>query len=128
MPMRRQALRSIEPLATSLFFSLILIFFFTLPSLLAKAEPFSPGTSEPTRVNPGDMNSGALLLPTEDGGFVQAPRLGTDVVMTSTARSRAPPSPSASRIRPKAGSKASMSSRCPSSPPSMRCACRSASA
>ncbi|MGZ8416414.1 MAG: marine proteobacterial sortase target protein [Methyloceanibacter sp.] len=80
--MRRQALRSIEPLATSLFYSLILIFFFTLPSLLAKAEPFSPGTSEPTRVNPGDMNSGALLLPTEDGGFVQAPRLGTDVVMT----------------------------------------------
>ena len=28
------------------------------------------------------MNTGALLLPTDDGGFVQAPRLGTDVVMT----------------------------------------------
>ena len=39
MPMRRQALRSIAPLATFLFFSLILIFSLALPSLLAKAEP-----------------------------------------------------------------------------------------
>ena len=82
MTMRRQALRSIESLATFFFLSLILIFFFALPSILAKAEPVSPGTTDAERVNPGDMNTGALLLPTEDGGFVQAPRLATDVVMT----------------------------------------------
>lgn len=82
MTMRRQALRSIEPLATFLFLSLILIFLFALPSILVKAEPATQGASDAERVNPGDMNTGALLLPTEDGGFVQAPRLGTDVIMT----------------------------------------------
>ena len=80
MPMRRQALRSIAPLATFLFFSLILIFSLALPSLLAKAEPVTSDADG--RVTPDEMNTGALLLPTEDGGFVQAPRLGTDVIMT----------------------------------------------
>ncbi len=80
MPMRRQALRSIEPLATSLFFSLILIFSLALPSLLVKAEPVTSDAAG--RVTPGEMNTGALLLPTDDGGFVEAPRLGTDVIMT----------------------------------------------
>jgi len=82
MIMRRQALRSTGPLAISLFLSLILIFFFALPSILVKAEPASPGGTNAERVNPDDMNTGALLLPTKDGGFVEAPRLGTDVVMT----------------------------------------------
>ena len=80
MPMRRQALRSIAPLATFLFFSLILIFSLALPSLLVKAEPVTSDADG--RVTPVEMNTGALLLPTEDGGFVQAPRLGTDVIMT----------------------------------------------
>ena len=80
MPMRRQALRSIEPLATFLFFSLILIFSLALPSLLVKAEPVTSDAAG--RVTPDEMNTGALLLPTEDGGFVQAPQLGTDVIMT----------------------------------------------
>jgi len=80
MPMRRQALRSIAPLATFLFFSLILIFSLALPSLLAKAEPVTSAAAD--RVAPDDMNTAYLLLPTEDGGFVQAPHLGTDVIMT----------------------------------------------
>jgi Ca-activated chloride channel family protein len=80
MSMRRQALRSIEPLATFFFFSLILIFSLALPSVLVKAESVTADTAG--RVAPGDMNTGALLLPTGDGSFVQAPGLGTDVVMT----------------------------------------------
>ena len=80
MPMRRQALRSIAPLATFLFFSLILIFSLALPSLLAKAEPVTSAAAD--RVSPDDMNTAAPSLPTEDGGFVQAPHLGTDVIMT----------------------------------------------
>ena len=86
MTMRRQALRSSALLATSLLLSLILVFIFTLPSILVRAEPASSGTSaamgEADRVTPGDMNSGALLLQTEDGGLVEAPRLATDIVMT----------------------------------------------
>ena len=80
MPMRRQALRSIAPLPTFLFFSLILIFSLALPSLLVKAEPVTSDAAG--RVTPGDVNTGALLLPTGDGGFVEAPQLGTDVIMT----------------------------------------------
>jgi Ca-activated chloride channel homolog len=86
MTMRRQALRSSALLATYLLLSLILFFFFTLPSILVRAEPASSGTSaamgEADRVTPGDMNTGALLLQTEDGGLVEAPRLATDIVMT----------------------------------------------
>jgi hypothetical protein len=86
MTMRRQALRSSVPLATSVFLSLILVFFFTLPSIPVRAEPVSSGTisAEADRVTPGDMNTGALLLQTEDGALVEAPRLQTDVVMTVT--------------------------------------------
>jgi hypothetical protein len=36
---------------------------------------------EADRVTPDDMNAGSLLLQTEDGGMVAAPRLATDVVM-----------------------------------------------
>src|SRR3990170_189833 len=86
MTMRRQALRSSALLATSLLLSLILLFIFTLPSILVRAEPAFSGTSaamgDADRVTPGDMNSGALLLQTEDGGLVEAPRLATDMVMT----------------------------------------------
>ena len=88
MTMRRQALRSRESLATFFFLSLNLIFFFTPPSILAKADPAQPGASEGSAatqaniVNPGGMNTGALLFQSGDGGFVEAPRLATDVVMT----------------------------------------------
>lgn len=86
MTMRRQALRSCAPLATSFFLSLILVLLFTLPSILAQAEPASSGASAAAQanlVNPGDMNTGALFLQSgEDGAFVEAPRLNTDVVMT----------------------------------------------
>jgi Ca-activated chloride channel family protein len=86
MTKRRQALRSREPLATSVFLSLILILFFlffTLPCVLVRAEPASSGVSaEATqRVTPGDMNTGGLLLQSDDGGLIEAPRLQTDVVM-----------------------------------------------
>ncbi len=85
MTTRRQALRSSKSLATSLFLSLILIFFFTLPSILVRAEPVPSGASaslgEADRVTPDDMSTGSLLLQTEDGGLVAAPRLATDVVM-----------------------------------------------
>jgi Ca-activated chloride channel homolog len=85
MTTRRQALRSSKSLATSVFLSLILIFFFTLPSILVQAEPVSSGASaaaDADRVSPGEMNTGALLLQNEDGGLVEAPRLATAVVMT----------------------------------------------
>ncbi len=80
MPMRRRVLRSFEPPATFLLFSLILIVSLALPSVLATAGPVTSDADG--RVTPDEMNMGALLLPTEDGGFVQAPRLGTDVIMT----------------------------------------------
>ena len=66
MTTRRQARRSCAPLATSFFLSLILVLLFTLPSLLAQAEPAAPGASaaatQAQPVHPGDMNTGALLL------------------------------------------------------------------
>jgi hypothetical protein len=46
MTMRRQALRSYEPPAISFFLSLTLIFFFTLPSILAKADPAASSAPE----------------------------------------------------------------------------------
>ena len=86
MTKRRQALCSREPLATSVFLSLILVLFFALPSIAVRAEPGSSGAStavgEAERVAPGDMNTGALLLQGEAGGLVEAPRLATDVFMT----------------------------------------------
>ncbi len=85
MTKRRQALCSREPVATSVFLSLILVFFFTPPSNAVRAEPASSGAaaavSDTERVAPGDMNTGALLLQGETGGLVEAPRLATDVVM-----------------------------------------------
>jgi Ca-activated chloride channel family protein len=85
MTTRRQALRSREPLATLLFLSLILGFSFASSSIALRAEPVASATNaapaEP-RVAPGDMNTGALLLQSEDGSLVEAPRLKTDVIMT----------------------------------------------
>ena len=85
MTNRRQALCSREPLATCVFLSLILVFFFALPSILVRAEPASSAASAAVdagdRVSPGDVKTGALLLQSEDGGLVEAPRLQTDVVM-----------------------------------------------
>jgi Ca-activated chloride channel family protein len=85
MTKRRQVLRSQEPLATFFFLSLILIISFAFPSVVLRAEPVSSGpdvAAGKARVAPDDMNSGALLLQGEDGTFVEAPRLQTDVVMT----------------------------------------------
>ena len=66
MTKRRLALCSREPLATSVFLSLILVFFLALPSNAVRAEPGSSGAGtavgEAERVDPGDMNTGALLL------------------------------------------------------------------
>jgi len=62
MTMRRQARRSCAPLATSFFLSLILVLLFTLPSLLAQAEPAAPGASAAATQAQPDMNTGALLL------------------------------------------------------------------
>ncbi len=83
MTMRRQALRSREPLATFLFLSLILAFLFTLPTMLARAQDAQPVASKSAYVHPDDMNTGALLLQSgDDGGFVEAPRLNTDAVIS----------------------------------------------
>jgi Ca-activated chloride channel homolog len=83
MTMRRQALLSREPLVTFSFFSLILALFFTLPSWLARAEDAPAGSNRAAYVQPGDMNTGALLLQSgEDGGLVEAPRLNTDAAIT----------------------------------------------
>ncbi len=82
MTMRRQALRSREPLATFLFLSLILAFLFTLPTMLARAQDAQPAADKIAYVQPDAMNTGALLLQSgEDGGFVEAPRLNTDAVI-----------------------------------------------
>ncbi len=81
MTVRRQALRSREPLATYAFLSLLLAFLLTLPSIFARAENAELGKAAP--VQPGDMNTGALLLQSaEDGGFVEAPRLNTDAAIS----------------------------------------------
>jgi len=81
MTMRRQALRSRAPLATFLFLSPILAFLFTLPGTVAKADPAEPPARDASAVNPGDMNTGALLLQSEDGKYIEAPRLNTDAVI-----------------------------------------------
>jgi Ca-activated chloride channel homolog len=57
----------------SLFAAALLAF----PAFFAGAEPVAP----PRTVSPGDMNTGALLLKSETG-FVEAPRLDTDVDIT----------------------------------------------
>ena len=83
MTMRRQALRSREPLVTFSFLALILALFFTLPSMLARAQDARADAGKIAYVRPGDMNTGALLLQSgEDGGFVEAPRLNTDAAIT----------------------------------------------
>ena len=80
MTTRRQALRSREPLATFLFFSLILVFLLTLIPILAKADPAGAPEAVPAKtLTPGDMNTGSLLVQTEDASFVEVPRLATDI-------------------------------------------------
>jgi hypothetical protein len=59
MTMRRQALRSSATLATSFLLSLTLIFFFTLPSILVRAEPASSDISAAT----GEADLVTPLLP-----------------------------------------------------------------
>jgi hypothetical protein len=87
MTKRRQALCSREPLATSVSLSLILVLFFTLPCVLVRAEPASSGvsaaTSEAQRVALGDMNTGALLLQSDDRGLVEALWLQTVLAFLS---------------------------------------------
>jgi hypothetical protein len=80
MTMRRQALRSRKPLVTVSFLSLILSLFFALPSLLANAQDAQP--DKVAYAQPGDMNTGALLLQSGEDGYVEAPRLHTDAAIT----------------------------------------------
>jgi Ca-activated chloride channel family protein len=82
MTMRRQALRSRKPLVSFSFLALILALFFALPSLLAEAQDAQPNKA--AHVQPGDMNTGALLLQSGDDGYVEAPRLNTDAAITVT--------------------------------------------
>jgi len=79
MTMRRQALRSSAVLATYLLLSLILVFFFTLPSILVRAEPASSGTSAAHRAlmqNPSGAGLSTSMMPSAppqlafDGGAV----------------------------------------------------------
>jgi hypothetical protein len=82
MTMRRQALRSREPLVTISFLSLILSLFFALPSLLANAQDAQP--NKVAYAQPGDMNTGALLLQSGEDSYVEATRLNTDAAITVT--------------------------------------------
>ncbi len=83
MTMRRQALRSREPLVTFSFLTLILALFSTLPTMLAWAQDAQTSGGKVAYVQPGDMNTGALLLQSgEDGSYVEAPRLNTDAAIT----------------------------------------------
>ncbi len=84
MTMRRQALRSREPLATFLFSSLLLVFLLTLIPILAKADPAGTDTAATpaTTLAPRDMRTGSLLVRTEDGSLVEVPRLATEVETT----------------------------------------------
>jgi hypothetical protein len=62
--MRRQALRCCEPSATSFFLFLTLIFFFTLPSILAMAGSAASGAPEGGAaqfINSADLLALALL-------------------------------------------------------------------
>ena len=78
MTLRRVAPGFSKPLANLTFLPLIAAALLILPGLLAKAEPMRPAPAK--FVTPGDMNTGALLLQSEQG-FVEAPRLDTDVVI-----------------------------------------------
>jgi Ca-activated chloride channel family protein len=84
MTMRRQALRSRNPLVTVSFLSLILSLFFALPILIAKARDTQPDLGKVAFVQPSDMNTGALLLQSREDGYVEAPRLNTDAAITVT--------------------------------------------
>jgi Ca-activated chloride channel family protein len=90
--MRRQALRQRERAFNFPLLFLILSFILVAPALVASAEPTQPpaeqGGNAATPVNfvaPGDMNTGALLLKSgEDGQYIEAPRLNTDVAIAVT--------------------------------------------
>jgi Ca-activated chloride channel family protein len=78
MTMRRRAPGFFKPLATLPFLTLMVTALLGLPTLLARAEPAQPAPAK--FVSPGDMNTGALLLKSGEG-YVEAPRLDTDVVI-----------------------------------------------
>ena len=75
MTVRPQALHSREPLAAYFFFSLILVFLLTLPSIFARAQDAQPG--KVALVPPGDMNTKAwtsglkIADATDDGGVAK---------------------------------------------------------
>jgi len=78
-------------MATSLL-SCVLLALCSLAAFLADARAEARPAPFPAFVTPGDMHAGSLLLKsTEDGRYVEAPRLGTDVDLTvsgPTARAR----------------------------------------
>ena len=76
MTMRRQALRSREPLVTISFLALIIALFFTLPSMLARAQDGQPGGGKIADVQPGDFDGSAEAAP-PPGHVAQAPDTST---------------------------------------------------
>ncbi|MET0668072.1 MAG: marine proteobacterial sortase target protein [Methyloceanibacter sp.] len=50
-----------------------------IPSLAKADAAGAPDATPAKTLNPGDMNTGALLVQTEDGSFVEVPRLATDI-------------------------------------------------
>ena len=70
-------------------------------------------------VTPGEMRSGALLFRgKEEGRYVQAPIVGTDVDLTVSGPTRGPGSRSSSTTRRTAMSRPSTSTRCRKGVPS----------
>ena len=78
MILRRRAPGFSKPLVHLSLLTLIVVATAALPDLLARAEP---ALAETKLVRPGDMQTGALLLKSGDG-YVEAPRLDTDVAIT----------------------------------------------
>jgi Ca-activated chloride channel family protein len=78
MILRRAAPGFPKSLANLPLLTLIVAATVAFPHLLARAEP---AAADAGVVRPGDMQSGALLLKSGDG-YVEAPRLDTDVAIT----------------------------------------------
>ena len=79
MMMRRQALRPCAPLATSFFLSLILVLLFTLPSLLAQAEPAASGASDAGTAGQTYPLLPLTVVPKPDAGSLAALKVPHDL-------------------------------------------------
>ncbi len=81
MTTRHRAPGFFKPPANLSFLALLAAVLVAFPSLLSWAEPLSPVKAK--LVTPGDVSTGTLLLKSDDG-YVEAPRLDTDVVIEVT--------------------------------------------